>query len=317
MRRISLVLIVGALLLIAIAPVSAGSIVVTGANIQYPDSEVTTDSVNSYSYTAPSGQSVSIIEFKVPTDTEVSFTLFFGNGNSVEGGITYKTLGIMQSYSEVSLGGYEYNETFTDTYVSTAGIAKKVHFTSYAKDTSTTPNITGFATYAQGYGLYSNEIVFYPIGTSCTELANNMISGISFAATKPMILHIEAEDSDTLSDHICNTVGEARNRAASNALNILIDNLNSIWSAMTSITYWVRLFTLDNIVLVFVLYLLGTLTAAFAKQAVRKKPGYPRRIQGIFYPSGGVPEIIRLVLEADCIHPDSPSAGTPKMVVKL
>jgi hypothetical protein len=263
-----LLVLVAALLLVAVAPASAGNIVVTGANIQYPTSQVTTPSSSTYAYTAPAGQSISIMEFQVPLNTDVAFSLTYGDSQNVEGGIIYNYVGPFQSYSQVTLGDYEYNETFTDVYVVSTAIGKKVHFTSYAKDKSTIPNTTGFATYAQGYGLTSQEIVFYPVD----DIKNNMISGVSFAATNPIILHIEAEDSSTLATHITNTVGEAQSQAGTDALTVLLDSLNSIWSAMTAITYWVKLLTLENIILVFALYLFGTLAAAFSKQAVRKNP---------------------------------------------
>lgn len=252
--------------LVLISPVSA-ALVVTGANIDYPSQTIDSGTTNIYSYTTDPDESISILEFQVPLGSTTNFTLHYGNGYSVDGWIVYSSAGLFRSYSEVALGGNVYSETFTDTYVSTA-IGKKVQFSSYAKNTSASPNITGFAIYAQGYGLYSDEIAFYPVD----KLPQNMISQVDYHSDQGIILKTYTEKSDTLAQHISSSVGENVNQGSNNALTVILENINSFISVIVTCIYWAKYILIDNIVPIFSLYLIGGLTMCVAKQAVRRHP---------------------------------------------
>jgi len=254
--------------LVLISPVSA-ALVVTGANIDYPAQTIDSGTTNIYSYTTIPDESISLLEFQVPLGSSTNFTLYYGDGYSVDGWIVYSSVGLFRSYSEVALGGNVYSETFTDTYVSTA-IGKKVQFSSYAKNTTSDPVQTGFAVYAQGYGLYSDEIAFYPVN----NLPKNMISQVDYHSDQGVILKTYTEKSDTLANHISSSVGENVNQGSNNALTMILENIGSFLSVIMTCIYWAKYILIDNIVPIFALYLIGGLTAYTAKQATRRHPDF-------------------------------------------
>lgn len=267
MKTILLSLIVVALVLVS--PVSA-ALVVTGANIDYPSQTLDSGTTNIYSYTTDPDESISLLEFQVPLGSATNFTLHYGNGQSIEGWIVYtSSTGLFQSYSEVAIGGNVYSETFTDTYISTA-IGKKVQFSSYAKNTSVDPAQTGFAIYAQGYGLYSGEIAFYPVN----NLPSNMISQVDYQSNQGITLKTYTEKSNTLAQHISSSVGENVNQGSNNVLTVALNSINDFITFIVTMLYWAKFLLIDNIVPIFALYLFGGLTACAAKQAVRRHPDF-------------------------------------------
>jgi hypothetical protein len=271
-------------LIALIGPASASGIVVTGGNINFTD-QVKSGWVSDWVYAAPADQSIAIMEFDVPVGTTVNFTLHYGADNAVDGGIVYTSAGLLKGYSEVDLGGTTYAHTFTDTGVaggcsgSAVGICTgtQIKFSSYARNTSSTPQITGLALYAQGYsaGLlesgtigYSQEIVFYPVD----DLPNNLMSQVEFSATSPIHLTVDTEPSSALASHVSLTTSEAVAQGSENALAALMEKLEAILSGVGQIWYWFDFLFIKHLDLVLYLYVFGTLCAAVGEEATKKNP---------------------------------------------
>lgn len=260
-------------ILLCIAPASA-SIVVTGGNINLATWE-TSGWATDYIYSPPPDQSIGIMEFDVPLGSHTNFTLTYGNGNTVDGWIIYEDApGFMQAYSEVHLGDSTYSETFTDTGVAVGCMAsavcldKQIKFSSYGQNTSTDPPQSGLTLYAQGYGVISNQIAFYPVN----NLPSNLVNQVSFTSDEPIFLSVSNDYTDMLAGYVTLTTSQAREQGATNALTNLLQYGGSIQNAIGAIFYWIKFFLIDNLVMVVVLYIMGTLGAAVAMEGLKRRP---------------------------------------------
>jgi hypothetical protein len=271
-------------LIAIIGPVSSTGIVVTGGNINLNSSEKS-GWVSDWVYVAPTGDSISIMEFDVPVGTTVNFTLHYGASKVVEGSIYYTDTGLLQGYSAVTLGGDTYAHDFVDTGISvgcsggTLGVCTDslVKFSSYAKNTTPTVPVTGFALYAQGYsaGLlesgtfgWSQELVFFPVD----DLASNLISQVEFSSTSPIHLTVDHESSASLASHVTQTTSEAVSQGAENALSSLMEKLAAVLTGVGYIWYWFQFLFIDHLKLTVVLYVSGTLCAACGEEATKSNP---------------------------------------------
>jgi len=276
-------LVVLAVLILCVSPVSASGIVVTGGNINIVSVEHS-GWTQDYTYTSADTERISIMEFDVPLNSHTNFTLTYGNGKTVDGWIVYKAAGFLQSYSEVHLGDSTYSETFTDSAVavgcSASGICldKQVKFSSYAKNTSTDPAQTGLALYAQGYGIYSSQLAFYPVD----DLASNMIESVSFTSDDNVYLTIQNDDAEKLASYISRTTSDAVTQKSNDILATLMENLGLILSAIGAILYWLKFFFVDNLITVVVLEIMGTLAAAVATEGLKSRPN-PLNIPVVFF----------------------------------
>lgn len=252
--HLSYLLVFVILITFATIPVSA-RLVVTGGNIDIAQT-ITPGDVSAFSYTCVPQEKIAIMEYDIPINTVVNFTYTYGTGATVSGWMIYRPAGIVgQSYSEVSIGGNTYSETFIDAQVAGYALVRHIQFVSYARNSSTSPVQIGFAVYSQGYGLYSNEIAFYPV----SNIAQNMIYGVSVSASQPVKIIAITNDGDKLAKFVGLTVGESVTAGILEWLDRLWSYIEMIWSVFMTAIYWLKFIFIDNIVLTFALYLSGTM----------------------------------------------------------
>jgi len=245
----------GILLISLIAvPVSA-KIIVTGGNIDIAQT-IRPGIVASFSYTAPADEKISLIEYDIPINTVVNFTMTYGAGSTVSGWMIYEPAGIIgQSYSGVAIGDSVYSETFIDAQAAGLALTRHVQFVSYARNGSADPVEGGFAVYAQGYGIFSNEIAFTPI----PDTSRNLIYQFDMIATQPITVTVDTTKADILAKYVYSSVGES---VTDSVLQIGADikgYWDTFWSAFTTGVYWLKLIFVDNIILTFAIYFMGTL----------------------------------------------------------
>ncbi|MFA5378981.1 MAG: hypothetical protein WC455_24720 [Dehalococcoidia bacterium] len=260
-------------LIICIAPACASGIVVTGGNINI-SSTAASGWTQSYVYTSTDYERIAIMEWDIPLNSVTNFSLTYGNGQTVDGWIIYRPVDLLTSYSEVSIGGVTYADTFLDTHVAVGCMAQgvclnaQIKFTSYAKNTSEDPVQTGFAIYAQGYGLYTSQLAFYPVD----NVATNLISEVRFTSDKDVYLYIQNDITNSMAKYVSLTVGEAVSQQANDIFSVLLGYVSSFLSAIGAAFYWIKFFLVDNLVLVVILYIMGTLAAAVATEALKSHP---------------------------------------------
>jgi hypothetical protein len=246
-----LVLIVLALIII---PASA-RIEVTGGNIDVAQT-IRPGYPNTFSYTCDPDEKISIIEYDLAINTVANFTLTYGTGATVEGWMIYRPAGIAgQSYSEVSIGGNKYSETFIDAQVAGYSLTRHIQFVSYARNTTGDTIVTGFAVYAQGYGVFSDEIAFYPV----SDLTRNMIYGMSITATQGTGITVVTNKAERLADFVDKTVSQSSTDVIAKKASDFLAFLASVGGIIYTILYWLKFIFIDNIAITFTFLLLGTL----------------------------------------------------------
>jgi hypothetical protein len=271
MRPITLIPIILCLLLL-IAPTSA-KIEVTGGNIDI-SKVLNGNQVTAYNYQADPDERISIIEFDLPINTRIDFTLTYGTGSAVTGYMVYEPwTAVGLSTSTVSLGGDTRTEHFTDAQALGYALIKHVQFQSYAVNKTASPPQPGFALYAQGYGLFSDEIVFYPVD----DITSNLITGVSISSTQPIDLTINTNKADKLQDYVTKTVGEYQanvigdvSNTARDWINFGLSTIGYLMGMGVALFYWLKFFFVDNLMMTVALYM--TLTMAFAARASGGNP---------------------------------------------
>jgi hypothetical protein len=256
MKSLSLFLAVLAVLLLISVPVSA-RYDITGTTINAAQI-IQPGYITAFSYTCDPDEKISIIGYDIPINTVVNFTLTYGTGATVDGWIIYRPYGIAgQAYSEVSIGGNTHSETFIDPQIAGYSIIKHVEFVSYARNkTSDNTYETGFAVFQEGYPIYiSNEIAFYPVD----NLAQNLIYGISVSATQGTRVIIRTNKADELAEYVSATIIESTLDTIAKKANEFIAFLSAVTGIILTILWWLKFIFIDNIVITFLFYFLGTM----------------------------------------------------------
>lgn len=261
----------------AVGSENTRNIVVTGGNINISSTE-TSGWVSSWYYNAPDDERIGIIELDVPLNSHTNITLYYGNGRYVEGWIVYTPVDLINSFSEIHLGDEYYSETYSETFkdshvaigctASAVCINSKIQFSSYAKNLTATPTQHGFSLYAQGYGLYSSEIAFYPV----SDIGQNLITGIAVTSDKDVFIYVQNDAANSLAQTVTLTTSEAVHQGTENVFSTFMGYLSSILGAIGSIGYWLKFFFIDNLIMVVVLYIMGTLSAAIASEDLKGNP---------------------------------------------
>ena len=254
MKQIHLFLTVLAILALLIIPVSA-KIEVTGGNIDVAQT-IRPGYLTQFSYTCDPDEKISILQYDLAINTQANFTLVYGTGATVDGWMIYRPAGIAgQSYSEVSIGGHTYSETFIDAQVAGYALTRHIQFVSYARNRTGETIETGFAVYAQGYGLFSNEIAFYPV----PDLPKNMIYGMIVYSTQDVGITVVTNKAEKLATFVSTTVSEAAIDAIANKASDFLAFLGAVGGIVYAILYWGKFIFIDNIVLTFAFLFLGSL----------------------------------------------------------
>jgi hypothetical protein len=251
-------------------PVTARDIEVTGGNIDIKQTLYGTGASN-WIYNTNPDERISIVEFDVPINTHVNFVLTYGTGQTVGGWIDYRPAGpVGLSFSNISLGGDTWGESFIDAQVAGYSLTKHVQFQSYGVNKTASPVMPGFTLYAQGYGVFSSEVVFYPV----ENIESNLITGVNIVSTQPIDITVTTNDAERLSEFVRLSVAEYRSNVIGDVSNTARDWINFgisiisyVYEIAVSLFYWFKFFFVDNLVMTVALYL--TVTMAFAARASR------------------------------------------------
>lgn len=263
------ILIILLLALLLIAPASA-TLEVTGGNIDIAQ-VIAPGYPSVFSYTCDPDEAISIIQFDLPINSVTNFTAYYGVDQSVTGWMIYRPAGAFGvSYSEVSIGDDVYSETFPDAQVLGYALTKNVEFVSYARNVTGTNIDVGFAVYAQGYGLFSNEIAFYEV----ENLPANLITGISFVSDSDIGTIVTTNKYDRLATFVSETTYDHTSEALLEPVQMWLDFAVGIGSALydfvTALFYWIKFLFIDNLLTTVALYM--AITMAFAARSARGSP---------------------------------------------
>jgi hypothetical protein len=231
---------------------------VTGGNIDLENS-ISQDNVQAFTYTANPEEKLSVIQLELPINTIVNFTLYYGSSSTVSGWANYRVNTILvNSFSEVSLGGNTYSEVFIDPLISGYSTTKHIQFTSYARNDTTTVDESGFAVYAQGYGIFSSELAFFPVA----DLPSNLIYRVDIIANQPISITVDTARADILAAYASSTVAESRGRGVEGVVTSIVEFVGMVAGIISGLLYWMKVIFVDNFVLTMVMYFMGTLAVA-------------------------------------------------------
>jgi hypothetical protein len=262
------------ILVVLACPLASAQYIVTGnyagsGGAGYP---VSIQGIKNYTFTADPDEAISVIQYSLPLNTRVDFTLTYGLGSTVTGYMEYLEgtpppiweLAFDNSTSTVSLGGMTRTENFPDAQI-LSGYVKHIQFSSYGINDSASPPETGFTLYAQGYGIWSDEIVFFPVN----NIENNMISRFTFVSTKPIDISIESSKKDILSTTLkksaLQSVADAAGKIGSDAqafIQLAISISSVLIETLITLLYYLKFFFVDNLGLTVGIYL--SLSMAYA-----------------------------------------------------
>lgn len=270
MRSIPFIPVVLCILLLLVAPVAA-RIDVTGPQKNDITHTVYGEQTTTFDFIADPDERIAAISYGLPLDTRVDFTITYGTGSTVTGYMEYTPyLVALQSRSTVSLGGDTRTETFVDAQAAGYSLIQHVQISGHAINSSDSPPHPGFALYAQGYGLWSDEIVFYPVD----DLQQNLMTRIQFTSNAPVDVAVALMPESVLSEHvsksisqnIADSLGEASGTVRE-WLDIGLSVISILKDFVISTIYWLKFFFVDNLLMTVALYI--SITMAFAARASR------------------------------------------------
>jgi hypothetical protein len=231
-------------------PVSAGY-AITGSFLDISQT-ITEPSTSHFVYTADPDEKFVKVEFDVPINTLVNFTLNYGESSSVGGSIEYVPyLVVGKSTSTLMLGTDTKSENFIDAQAFGYAAFRHIILQGYARNESGTAiSDVGFVVYDRGYGTYSNMIVYYPVA----NLPNNLIYGISVVSTQDITIEIQTSKTEDLFNQVSSTLPENFGTAVTKQISDLSAMVGLIWGVFLSLFYWLKFIFIDNLLLTVCLY---------------------------------------------------------------
>ena len=214
---------------------------------------------NQYDYTydaSADGDAIYRVQFTVPRDSHINFTLYYGTSESVTG-----------SAQSTPTGGL--NPLITTSWVELDGITKAYTFwdadpvydydiAGYASNGS---SMTGLAVYSRDYNaaILGNDLI---VGKVIPDITHKLIYKIHFTGTKPFSITYTSAPYKNIVDRLV-TGTEA---GLFSELKGIVDFAWLIWKTLyllvTETFYWLKFFFWDNLVLALALYI--GLTGAIA-----------------------------------------------------
>ena len=251
MAMLSKPLILFVLILALVVPASAISITAEPLGVE----STTYQDTYSLSYDGTSeGVGIQRIGIDAPTNTTVSFTLTYGNGDTVTGSVAYHNDGFYSQVSEIDLGGV------TSTY-EYYGIEQMGRFyvAGYATNESTTTGQTvpGIVLYGSSFGLSAmmSDYVFYETGTD----SDGVIYAITLTSNKPIDVVVMTNPRGEVASAKTKTFLEVVNEWVVFATSIA----SFVYETVVTLLYWLKFFFWDNLGLTVALYICITAAVAF------------------------------------------------------
>lgn len=239
---------------------------------------VTENNQLDYTYDASAdGDAIYRVQFTVPRDAYVNFTIYYGTSSSVTG-----------SAQSTPTGGL--NPIETTSYVELDGVTKSYTFwdsdpfydydiAGYASNGS---DIVGLAVYSKDYNSawLGNDLI---VGKLIDDMPHNLIYKIHFTGNKPFSLTYTSAPYKNIADRL--SVGTATGILSE--LAKLFELAWLLWVTLYDILFqtffWLKFFFWDNLLLVIALYIGITGAVAFNQSkdvfaAIKKFFNYQKSI---------------------------------------
>jgi hypothetical protein len=253
-----------ALLLIAgmiVSPVSAAKYTLTNMPL-YAKTNVDYKGVYNMSHdAAKDGQRIALIQFTIPTESQVDFTIYYGNESSVSGYSEnhkiFDAFLVSQTVSSINLNGVTEEYTFIDTQpfydFNLAGYAVERDTLDFTNTTAP----TGFLVYSLNYGALDNDLaVFYEVPNP----AINTIYRIDASCNKPFDMFVTMGSPAD----VAGGVSKGPIDEVWAWINYALALASFVYGFVTGLFGWIKFFFIDNLVMTVSLYLAITLAYAAA-----------------------------------------------------
>lgn len=195
------------------------------------------------------GQRIALIQFTIPAESQVDFTIYYGNDSTVSGYSENHHIDLLRTSSTVNIG----SSTKTYSYIDTQPFYD-FNLAGYAKDTNTTPETTGFLVYSLNYGALDNDLAAFH---QVDNIAANTIYRIDASCSKPFDIFVTAA-----------APADVAGGASKGILDVLWEWINfgisvsgTVMEWAISLFYWL-VFIWDNIIMIIALYIAATLAFA-------------------------------------------------------
>lgn len=222
---------------------------------------VTVEDQTDFVYDASvSGDAFYQMEFTVPGNSHINFTLYYGTGSSVEGSAQSTTTGILPpvTTSTVMLNGVSKSYTFWDT-----DPINDYDIAGYATNGS---DFVGFGVYSKDYNslILGNDLA---VGYLVPDITHNLIYKIHFTGTKPFKLTYTIAPTKNIADRVTPGTEGGLLKEVQDIVNFAWSIWNTLFPLLIQTGYWLKFFFWDNLVLIIVLYI--ALTGAIAFNSTR------------------------------------------------
>lgn len=191
---------------------------------------------------SPQGWGIQRITIDIPTGTFLNFTLWYGNGSTVDGWMVYSNDGFFTQHSEVAIGGdiqgysyWGYEE------------AGRVDIIGYAR------NYTSDTVYTEGLMVYdalrisTKYLAYYAVpGSSLISIYK-----FEFVSTKPVVVNYYTNTRANVEKAARTTLFEAVNEWVQFAIRIAL----FVKDTAISLFYWLKFFFWDNLGMTLALYI--------------------------------------------------------------
>jgi hypothetical protein len=189
------------------------------------------------------------VQFSVPRDSYVNFTLYYGTASSVTGSassIPTGGLNILETTSTVELNGTSKSYTFFDT-----DPFYDYDITGYATNGT---DFVGFAVYSRDYGqpVLGNDLI---VGYIVPDITHNLIYKIKFSSPKPFSLTYTAAKKEDIVKRIVVGTSTGILDEIKKITDLAWLIWESLYSIVTTMFYWIKFLFFDNLGMTVALYL--------------------------------------------------------------
>lgn len=184
---------------------------------------------------------ISLVKFRIPKDSKVDFTIYYGNDSTVSGYIENRPINALQNTETYSIGSDTQSYTFWDAEYEDVALA------GYAKTNNETPE-TGFLVYSNEYGALDNSLaVFHPV----PNISRNTIYRITATGTKPFDVMITDGTPQDVAGDSSKTILDI----SWDWINFGIEVSVFVLGFVISIFVWIKFLFIDNLLLIVALYI--------------------------------------------------------------
>jgi hypothetical protein len=201
-------------------------------------------------------KAITLIHFKVPQEHTVSFTLYYGSGNTASGSASNVwNVSITPLHSTTSTIVFN-GETKQYSYVDT-NPDWDYYLSGYARDNT---NRTGLIVYNAGYGGFDNDLaIFKPVSNP----AVNLIYKVVLLCDAPFDVDI----SHGSKEDVANSVSKTPSQIGSDWITFALDFAGDAKDFVFSVFWIIKFFFIDNLLLIIALWISVSMAYAATSSA--------------------------------------------------